>query len=254
QKRVYYFTSVGLVEMPLKFRLSEGYSALERIYACVPQIIQHTTTLYQIPLLRVYRKHEPSLQGPTSWINQQVTSPENDFYENHILIHFAYSEIYSCDNNYKLPDEFETLPLYPRCRTLKTSIMFSENRRNIARRRRRCIRRPLIRSQQLLTNTHSITNTTTTTTDTRKTSGTTIMKTVIRTGTRRNPAPGVEVMRKRRLAANARERRRMNSLNDAFDRLRDVVPSLGNDRKLSKFETLQMAQTYISALYELLQR
>ncbi|XP_011303375.1 uncharacterized protein [Fopius arisanus] len=67
-------------------------------------------------------------------------------------------------------------------------------------------------------------------------------------------APGVEVMKKRRLAANARERRRMNSLNDAFDRLRDVVPSLGNDRKLSKFETLQMAQTYIAALYELLQR
>ncbi|XP_044269789.1 basic helix-loop-helix transcription factor amos-like [Tribolium madens] len=65
---------------------------------------------------------------------------------------------------------------------------------------------------------------------------------------------GLEVMKKRRLAANARERRRMNSLNDAFDRLRDVVPSLGNDRKLSKFETLQMAQTYIAALHELLQR
>ncbi|KAJ8924973.1 hypothetical protein NQ315_001138 [Exocentrus adspersus] len=65
---------------------------------------------------------------------------------------------------------------------------------------------------------------------------------------------GMEVMKKRRLAANARERRRMNNLNDAFDRLRDVVPSLGNDRKLSKFETLQMAQTYIAALHELLQR
>ncbi|XP_050295523.1 protein lin-32-like isoform X2 [Anthonomus grandis grandis] len=65
---------------------------------------------------------------------------------------------------------------------------------------------------------------------------------------------GVEVMKKRRLAANARERRRMNSLNDAFDRLRDHVPSLGNDRKLSKFETLQMAQQYIAALHELLQR
>lgn len=63
-----------------------------------------------------------------------------------------------------------------------------------------------------------------------------------------------EVMKKRRLAANARERRRMNSLNDAFERLREVVPSLGNDRKLSKFETLQMAQTYISALNELLNR
>lgn len=70
----------------------------------------------------------------------------------------------------------------------------------------------------------------------------------------KSSAPGIEVLRKRRLAANARERRRMNSLNDAFDRLRDVVPSLGNDRKLSKFETLQMAQTYIAALYELLQR
>lgn len=63
-----------------------------------------------------------------------------------------------------------------------------------------------------------------------------------------------EIMKRRRLAANARERRRMNSLNDAFDKLREVVPSLGNDRKLSKFETLQMAQTYINALNELLSR
>lgn len=63
--------------------------------------------------------------------------------------------------------------------------------------------------------------------------------------------PPVEVMKKRRSAANARERRRMNSLNDAFEKLREVVPSLGSDRKLSKFETLQMAQTYINALHEL---
>jgi len=76
----------------------------------------------------------------------------------------------------------------------------------------------------------------------------------VRSVAQQSSPAGVEVMKKRRLAANARERRRMNSLNDAFDRLRDVVPSLGNDRKLSKFETLQMAQTYIAALYELLQR
>lgn len=63
---------------------------------------------------------------------------------------------------------------------------------------------------------------------------------------------GPEIVKRRRLAANARERRRMNSLNDAFDKLRDVVPSLGNDRKLSKFETLQMAQTYIAALNRIL--
>ncbi len=63
----------------------------------------------------------------------------------------------------------------------------------------------------------------------------------------------VEVRVKRRRAANARERKRMNGLNDAFDRLREHIPDLGNDRKLSKFETLQMAQTYIGALRELLQ-
>ena len=71
---------------------------------------------------------------------------------------------------------------------------------------------------------------------------------------RSSKGPAVEVVKKRRLAANARERRRMNSLNDAFERLREVVPSLGSDRKLSKFETLQMAQTYIGALAELIQR
>lgn len=61
------------------------------------------------------------------------------------------------------------------------------------------------------------------------------------------------VLKKRRLAANARERRRMENLNKAFDRLRTHLPSLGNDRQLSKYETLQMAQTYISALCDLLQ-
>lgn len=61
------------------------------------------------------------------------------------------------------------------------------------------------------------------------------------------------VLKKRRLAANARERRRMNGLNEAFDKLRDVVPPVGDEHKLSKFETLQMAQTYIRALCDLLE-
>ncbi|XP_037958975.1 basic helix-loop-helix transcription factor amos [Teleopsis dalmanni] len=63
-----------------------------------------------------------------------------------------------------------------------------------------------------------------------------------------------DMLKKRRLAANARERRRMNSLNDAFDKLRDVIPSLGHDRRLSKYETLQMAQAYIGDLMKLLTR
>ncbi|KAK5865006.1 hypothetical protein PBY51_016202 [Eleginops maclovinus] len=56
----------------------------------------------------------------------------------------------------------------------------------------------------------------------------------------------------RRVAANARERRRMNGLNQAFDELRSVIPSLENERKLSKYDTLQMAQIYINELSELL--
>uniref|UniRef100_A0A671VCL5 BHLH domain-containing protein n=1 Tax=Sparus aurata TaxID=8175 RepID=A0A671VCL5_SPAAU len=58
--------------------------------------------------------------------------------------------------------------------------------------------------------------------------------------------------RHRRVAANARERRRMHGLNKAFDELRSVIPSLENERKLSKYDTLQMAQIYITELSELL--
>ena len=62
-----------------------------------------------------------------------------------------------------------------------------------------------------------------------------------------------ETRKKRRSAANARERKRMKGLNVAFDHLRRVVPQLGNDRKLSKYDTIQMAQTYITALMALLE-
>ena len=61
-----------------------------------------------------------------------------------------------------------------------------------------------------------------------------------------------KVVKKRRLAANARERRRMDMLNKGFDRLRTVLPGLGPERQLSKYETLQMAQSYITELSELL--
>lgn len=45
----------------------------------------------------------------------------------------------------------------------------------------------------------------------------------------------------------------MLGLNVAFDRLRSVIPNVESDRKLSKSETLQMAQIYISTLSELLE-
>ena len=45
----------------------------------------------------------------------------------------------------------------------------------------------------------------------------------------------------------------MNGLNDAFERLREVVPNLNSDQKMSKIETLLMAQTYIQALARLIE-
>ncbi len=46
----------------------------------------------------------------------------------------------------------------------------------------------------------------------------------------------------------------MNGLNDAFERLREVVPNLTTEQKMSKIETLHMAQTYIKALASLIER
>ena len=67
-------------------------------------------------------------------------------------------------------------------------------------------------------------------------------------------APSPSVMRYRRDAANARERKRMNGLNDAFERLREVVPNLNSDQKMSKIETLLVAQTYIQSLVRLIRK
>ena len=64
--------------------------------------------------------------------------------------------------------------------------------------------------------------------------------------------PTQQVMKHRRNMANARERRRMNGLNDAFDRLREVVPNVNSEQKMSKIETLLVAQTYIKALAKLM--
>ena len=61
------------------------------------------------------------------------------------------------------------------------------------------------------------------------------------------------VMKKRRLAANARERRRMDLLNQGYEKLRSVLPKdMGSETQLSKYETLQMAQEYINQLRNIL--
>ncbi|TRZ04488.1 hypothetical protein DNTS_027555 [Danionella cerebrum] len=52
----------------------------------------------------------------------------------------------------------------------------------------------------------------------------------------------------RRLESNERERQRMHKLNNAFQALRETIPHIKTDKKLSKIETLTLAKNYIKAL------
>ncbi|XP_034411181.1 pancreas transcription factor 1 subunit alpha [Cyclopterus lumpus] len=56
-----------------------------------------------------------------------------------------------------------------------------------------------------------------------------------------------------RQAANVRERRRMQSINDAFEGLRTHIPTLPYEKRLSKVDTLRLAIGYINFLAELVQ-
>ncbi|KAK6618634.1 hypothetical protein RUM43_013025 [Polyplax serrata] len=54
-----------------------------------------------------------------------------------------------------------------------------------------------------------------------------------------------------RQAANLRERKRMQSINDAFEGLRAHIPTLPYEKRLSKVDTLKLAIGYINFLSEL---
>lgn len=55
-------------------------------------------------------------------------------------------------------------------------------------------------------------------------------------------------VRLRRLRANDRERRRIQSINGAMEALRRVIPDTRNDRKVTKLQLLKLAQNYIRYL------
>jgi len=56
-----------------------------------------------------------------------------------------------------------------------------------------------------------------------------------------------------RFAANVRERRRMLSINSAFDELRYHVPTFPYEKRLSKIDTLRLAMAYIALLKDILE-
>lgn len=63
---------------------------------------------------------------------------------------------------------------------------------------------------------------------------------------------GIGTHKVQRFAANVRERRRMLSINSAFEHLRQHVPTFPYEKRLSKIDTLRLAIAYISLLQELL--
>ncbi|CAG0921510.1 unnamed protein product [Notodromas monacha] len=80
-----------------------------------------------------------------------------------------------------------------------------------------------------------------------KTSGTSQNSSSMSKKTRRRVATVAQ-----RRAANIRERRRMFNLNEAFDKLRNKVPTFAYEKRLSRIETLRLAITYIGFMTELL--
>ncbi|XP_015127070.1 uncharacterized protein LOC107048425 [Diachasma alloeum] len=63
---------------------------------------------------------------------------------------------------------------------------------------------------------------------------------------------GVVIRPKRRNTANKKERRRTQSINNAFADLRDCIPNVPADTKLSKIKTLRLAASYIGYLMAVL--
>lgn len=57
-----------------------------------------------------------------------------------------------------------------------------------------------------------------------------------------------------RQAANLRERRRMQSINEAFEGLRSHIPTLPYEKRLSKVDTLKLAISYITFLGDLVRK
>ena len=53
-----------------------------------------------------------------------------------------------------------------------------------------------------------------------------------------------------RHAANMRERRRMQSINDAFESLRQHIPTLPYEKRLSKVDTLKLTIGWVAARFQ----
>lgn len=69
---------------------------------------------------------------------------------------------------------------------------------------------------------------------------------------KRKSGNGIHEAVVQRHAANMRERKRMQSINEAFEGLRHHIPTLPYEKRLSKVDTLRLAIGYIGFLTEII--
>ena len=69
---------------------------------------------------------------------------------------------------------------------------------------------------------------------------------------KRKSGSGIREPVVQRHAANMRERKRMQSINEAFEGLRHHIPTLPYEKRLSKVDTLRLAIGYIGFLTEII--
>ena len=53
--------------------------------------------------------------------------------------------------------------------------------------------------------------------------------------------------------AENREKKRLNNINSAFERLKEVIPTFPFEKRLTKMETLRLAISYINMLEDILE-
>lgn len=247
----YYYSAPEAASVNVKMEQIDQHITNEDYYGSFPALSGQGLNLSNMMMLPSYESQLTNY--PESWMTPSPSSFGSESPEYYSMNSPAFIDVEECKEN--LLKQASQLPLSPPI-LLSTSIPAMSTPTTLPVKKRQYRRQPKIKQEPITTETNLPPTTDLSCNAALMFAGDTPVTATATatTGKRKRKPVAPQIKKKRRLAANARERKRMQSLNDAFDRLRQWLPSLGNDRQLSKHETLQMAQQYITALYELLQK
>ncbi|XP_062540144.1 protein atonal [Armigeres subalbatus] len=245
----YYYSAPEAANVNVKMEQIEHHINSDDYYGNFPALSGQGLNLSNMMMLPSYESQLTNY--PESWMTPSPSSFGSESPDYYSMNSPAFIDVEECKEN--LLKQASQLPLSPP-NLLSASVPAISTPTALPVKKRQYRRQPKIKQEPITVKTHQPPTTELSCSAALMfSSDPTVTAATATTGKRKRKPVAPQIKKKRRLAANARERKRMQSLNDAFDRLRQWLPSLGNDRQLSKHETLQMAQQYITALYELLQ-